>query len=79
MVQHKKPVSSYKFIQIPRYAFTTDLAVDDNISLDNEENVHIDSEEDLGERIEGEEDFDWKAALKNGANNLKNGIHKITA
>lgn len=75
MVQQKKSVPSYKFIQIPRYAFTTELAVDDQISLDNEENVHIDNGEDLGERIDGEEDFDWKGAL----NKAKNAVHRITA
>lgn len=67
-----KAPHAYKFIQIPRYAFTTDLAIEDQVEVDeqNDEQQQI----DLMDQDHEENDFDWKGAL----NKAKAAVHRLT-
>ena len=66
---------SYKFIQIPKYAFTTDLE-------QTGEQINDDSGQNIEEKEEEDEDFDFGAALRRAkalAMKAKAAVHKLTA
>jgi hypothetical protein len=52
-------------VEIPKFAFTTNLQADDQVDMDQEE----------GE--EEENDFDWNKALHNGINKAKGIINRF--
>lgn len=67
--EHSK---SYKFIQIPQFAFTTDLQTSESLAMDDDDENKNEENDEEEQDMQLEDNFDWHGA----ANHLKALAHK---